>query len=64
MYLRISPRKKIGIEIPISDADQADVVEDASRTVFAARKPERDAERDREDHRRERELDRRREALA
>ena len=62
MYLRIRPRKKIGIEIPISEATRLRW----SKIVpyfFAAKKPSGIPSRDREEHRRERELDRRREAV-
>ena len=62
MYLRMIARKKIGIEMPSSETTRLDVVE---RPAVALRgeEAERDPEQDREEHRRDRELDRRREAL-
>ena len=62
MYLRIRPRKKIGIEIPISEASRLPW-SNAEPYLFAARKPSGIAEADGEDHRSERQLDRGREAV-
>ena len=62
MYLRMIARKKIGIEIPISDPTRV-AWSKIPPYRFAAKKPSGMPTTDREDHRRDRELDRRREAL-
>ncbi len=62
MYLRMIASTKIGIEIPSSERDEAELVEHAA-VAFRGQEAERDPDQDREEHRGEGELDRRREAL-
>ena len=61
MYLRMIARK-IGIEMPINDTEQARVVDPAA-VPLGGDEPQRHAEHNGEDHRRERQLERGGEAL-